>query len=69
MSPLWQGGTHGEFQDEANHFGETYAMADGDLLLVRPDGYVGALVTAAHAARIAEYLSKVVSPQVTNDNR
>jgi len=52
-------GADGEFQDPGDHLGKTYGMADGDLLLVRPDGYVGALVTAADSERIAAYLAKM----------
>ena len=52
-------GVEGEFRDPGDHLGKTYGMADGDLLLVRPDGYVGALVTAAESERIAAYLAKM----------
>jgi 2-polyprenyl-6-methoxyphenol hydroxylase-like FAD-dependent oxidoreductase len=52
-------GADGEFQDTADHFGTAYGMADGDLLLIRPDGYVGALVTAADGMRIVAYLAKM----------
>ena len=37
-------------------FAEAYGLDDGDLLLVRPDGYVGALLAAEDAGRIGEYL-------------
>jgi 2-polyprenyl-6-methoxyphenol hydroxylase-like FAD-dependent oxidoreductase len=49
-------GAEDEYQDVADHFGTVYGMADGDLLLIRPDGYVGAVATAADGARIADYL-------------
>jgi hypothetical protein len=52
-------GADGEFQDTGDHFGKAYGMEDGDVLLVRPDGYVGALVTAADGTRITEYLANV----------
>jgi 2-polyprenyl-6-methoxyphenol hydroxylase-like FAD-dependent oxidoreductase len=52
-------GADGEFQDAGDHFGKVYGMADGDLLLVRPDGYVGALVGVADRGRIADYLANV----------
>jgi 2-polyprenyl-6-methoxyphenol hydroxylase-like FAD-dependent oxidoreductase len=52
-------GADAEFQDAGDHFGRVYGMADGDLLLVRPDGYVGALVSAADCGRIADYLANV----------
>ncbi|WP_213980816.1 FAD-dependent oxidoreductase [Sphingomonas sp. dw_22] len=50
-------GPTGEFQDAEDHLGRIHGMADGDLLLIRPDGYVGALVPETESARIAEYLA------------
>ena len=32
-------------------------MAEGDILLVRPDGYVGALVSGTKAGQLADYLA------------
>ena len=52
-------GAGGEFQDTADALGRTYGMADDDLLLVRPDGYVGAVVRAADGSRVTDYLEKV----------
>ena len=52
-------GVDGEFRDPEDHLGRTYGMAEGDLLLVRPDGYVGALVSAAEAGKLADYLASV----------
>ena len=52
-------GTDGDLQDVEDRLGATYGMADGDRLLIRPDGYVAALVTAADGARITDYLSRV----------
>ncbi|HEY2388739.1 MAG TPA: FAD-dependent oxidoreductase [Candidatus Binatia bacterium] len=52
-------GPSGDVQDVENRLSTTYGMRDGDHLLVRPDGYVGALVTAAEGARIGDYLSRV----------
>jgi len=52
-------GVDGEFRDVEGCLGATYGMADGDLVLVRPDGYVGAFVSAANGDRIAEYLRSV----------
>lgn len=53
-------GAGGEFQDANDHLGAAYGMADGDVLLVRPDGYVGALVSAADGNRIADYLADML---------
>ena len=52
-------GVNGEFRDDEGHLGRTYGMAEGDILLVRPDGYVGALITGAEAARLTHYLTCV----------
>jgi len=37
-------GTRGDLRDEENHFREAYAVMAGDWVLVRPDGYVGAII-------------------------
>ena len=50
-------GTDGDFRDGEDQLGRTYGMAEGDILLVRPDGYVGALVSAAKAGQLADYLA------------
>jgi 2-polyprenyl-6-methoxyphenol hydroxylase-like FAD-dependent oxidoreductase len=42
-------GDGGDFSDPAGHFQATFAMAPGTWLLVRPDGYVGAVVNEAAA--------------------
>lgn len=52
-------GPDGEFLDAEDQLAAAYGMADGDLLLVRPDGYVGALVAASDSRRIADYLKMV----------
>jgi 2-polyprenyl-6-methoxyphenol hydroxylase-like FAD-dependent oxidoreductase len=53
-------GADGEYRDPEDHLGTTYGMADGDILLVRPDGYVGALVAAADAGKIPGYLARLL---------
>ncbi|HEY4345490.1 MAG TPA: FAD-dependent oxidoreductase [Parvibaculum sp.] len=50
-------GDDGALRDEALGLATVYGLADGDLLLIRPDGYVGAAAGAAHGARIADYLA------------
>ena len=44
------------FQDPDNGMATTYGLKDGDLLLVRPDGYVGTLVGTADVAKLLAYL-------------
>ncbi len=48
-----------EFSDVDGHLGRSYGMAVGDILLVRPDGYVGALISATEASKLADYLTAV----------
>jgi hypothetical protein len=50
-------GSDGEFQDAHDCLGMNYGMVDGDLLRIRPDGYVGALVTASDVKSIEDYLA------------
>lgn len=49
-----------DLHDPHGAFDAAYAMADGDRLLVRPDGYIGAIVTAAEASRLSAYLEQTV---------
>ena len=44
------------FHDPDKGMATAYGLNNGDLLLVRPDGYVGALVAAGDHARVAAYL-------------
>ncbi len=50
-------GPDGEFTDPEGHFAAAYATADGDVLLIRPDGYLGARLAVADAARLTDYLA------------
>ncbi|KRA69670.1 2-polyprenyl-6-methoxyphenol hydroxylase [Caulobacter sp. Root656] len=52
-------GEDGAFQDPDDTLGATYGLADGDLVLIRPDGYVGAILPAADGARLEAYLADV----------
>jgi 2-polyprenyl-6-methoxyphenol hydroxylase-like FAD-dependent oxidoreductase len=52
-------GEAGDFRDDGQHFRDGYGVAPGDLVLVRPDGYVGAIVSADRADRLDGYLSAV----------
>jgi 2-polyprenyl-6-methoxyphenol hydroxylase-like FAD-dependent oxidoreductase len=58
-------GADGAFQDPDDSLGATYGLADGDLVLVRPDGYVAAIAIAADRARLEDFLAGTVS-LVTN---
>ncbi|WP_076068273.1 FAD-dependent monooxygenase [Sphingomonas montana] len=51
-------GSDGALRDDGDRLG----MADGDRLLVRPDGYVGARFGADHGPAMAAYLARVLPP-------
>jgi hypothetical protein len=39
-------GVRGDLIDEQGHFRNTYEVSPGDWVLIRPDGYIGALVAS-----------------------
>jgi hypothetical protein len=49
-------GERGDLRDHGGHFREAYGLASGDWVLVRPDGYVGAIVDSAHIEELEGYL-------------
>jgi hypothetical protein len=49
-------GPRGDLFDEAGHFREAYAVSAGDWVLVRPDGYIGAIVGSRHMDALAHFL-------------
>lgn len=52
-------GKGGDVADEDRAFQTAYGLEAGDWVLVRPDGYVGAIVGPGHLARLEEYLRSV----------
>ncbi len=52
-------GSGGDLLDTGDHFRTAYGLERGNWLLVRPDGYVGAIVSADHAPALNDYLRKV----------
>jgi 2-polyprenyl-6-methoxyphenol hydroxylase-like FAD-dependent oxidoreductase len=52
-------GRGGDLIDEAGHWREAYALESGDWLLVRPDGYVGAIVSSHNIQQLESYLQQV----------
>ncbi|ATB36164.1 flavodoxin monooxygenase [Cystobacter fuscus] len=48
-----------ELSDEAGHLREAYGLAPGEWVLVRPDGYVGAIVASEEAHTLDSYLAGV----------
>jgi 2-polyprenyl-6-methoxyphenol hydroxylase-like FAD-dependent oxidoreductase len=52
-------GAHGDLVDAGKRFHEAYTLASGDWVLVRPDGYIGAIVGCGHIEELERYLSAV----------
>ncbi|KKZ89563.1 2-polyprenyl-6-methoxyphenol hydroxylase [Rhizobium phaseoli] len=52
-------GRRGDVIDEGGHFRDAYALAPGDWVLVRPDGYVGAILASGEASALETYLTTV----------
>ena len=52
-------GQHGDLADEAGQFQAAYGITAGDRVLVRPDGYVGAIISAGEDAALDTYLTMV----------
>ena len=52
-------GEQGDIIDHAKHFRHAYGLVVGDWLLVRPDGYIGAIVAAGDIAALEAYLDRV----------
>jgi len=52
-------GPHGDIIDDGAHIREAYGVRTGDWVLVRPDGYVGAVVSSDYIASLEGYLDGV----------
>lgn len=52
-------GTGRELEDEAGHFRDAYGLAAGEWVLIRPDGYVGAIVSSTEAEKLESYFTEV----------
>jgi 2-polyprenyl-6-methoxyphenol hydroxylase-like FAD-dependent oxidoreductase len=61
-------GPRGDLLDEGGHFAATYQMTAGTWLLVRPDGYVGAIVGDDYRAQLERYLSAVGCTPLSQDH-
>jgi 2-polyprenyl-6-methoxyphenol hydroxylase-like FAD-dependent oxidoreductase len=48
-------GPRGDIVDHESHFLAAYAVAPGDWVLVRPDGYIGAIVASAEVGALESY--------------
>lgn len=49
-------GAYGDLIDQSNHFRNGYGVSPGDWVLVRPDGYIGAIVSSDEVAALDSYL-------------
>jgi 2-polyprenyl-6-methoxyphenol hydroxylase-like FAD-dependent oxidoreductase len=49
-------GSRGDLIDDGGHFMNAYAASPGDWVLVRPDGYIGAMVTSEEISILETYL-------------
>lgn len=52
-------GRGGDVIDEGGHFRAAYALAPGEWVLVRPDGYIGAIVASGEDSALETYLATV----------
>ena len=52
-------GPRGDIVDDGGHLRDGYGLTPGDWVLVRPDGYIGAIVSSDHTAALATYLDGV----------
>jgi 2-polyprenyl-6-methoxyphenol hydroxylase-like FAD-dependent oxidoreductase len=51
-------GPRGDFADDDHYFRDAYGVAPGDWVLVRPDGYIAAIVDTAHAPALEAFLER-----------
>jgi len=52
-------GPLGDIIDNHGHLRQAYRLAPGEWVLIRPDGYIGALVTTDDLAALGDYLDSV----------
>jgi hypothetical protein len=52
-------GERGDLVDSDGHARDAYGLVPGECVLVRPDGYIGAVIPAGETAALDAYLAKV----------
>jgi 2-polyprenyl-6-methoxyphenol hydroxylase-like FAD-dependent oxidoreductase len=52
-------GPAGDIIDNDGHFQQTYGLVPGEWVLIRPDGYIGAIVSTTDLAALRDYLDGV----------
>ncbi|WP_437933005.1 FAD-dependent oxidoreductase [Sorangium sp. So ce341] len=55
-------GPRGDIVDDGGHLRAAYGLSPGDWVLVRPDGYIGAIVSSDHVPALETYLASVGLP-------
>ncbi len=55
-------GSRGDLVDDGGHFHDAYGLSPGQWVLIRPDGYVGAIVGTAEIPALERYLAQVGIP-------
>ncbi|CAL4869293.1 hypothetical protein MMA231_03585 (plasmid) [Asticcacaulis sp. MM231] len=49
------------YQDQTGALEKIYDTTEGDLILIRPDGYIGAVISTAGGGWISDYLENVLN--------
>jgi hypothetical protein len=52
-------GSRGDLVDDGGHFQDAYGLSPGQWVLIRPDGYVGAIVGTEEIPALDRYLADV----------
>jgi FAD binding domain len=52
-------GPHGDLVDDGGHFRDAYALSPGEWVLIRPDGYVGAIAGPDNISALERYLAEM----------
>jgi 2-polyprenyl-6-methoxyphenol hydroxylase-like FAD-dependent oxidoreductase len=55
-------GSRGDLVDDGGHFQDAYGLSPGEWALIRPDGYIGAVVGAEELPALERYLAEVGVP-------
>jgi len=56
-------GVDGDLRDDGGHFADAYRLEPGSWVLIRPDGYIGAIVDAGHVGALEAYMAGVGFPR------
>jgi hypothetical protein len=52
-------GSRGDLVDDCGHFRDAYGLSPGEWVLIRPDGYVGAIAGTEEIPALERYLADV----------